>query len=305
MFFYHGTNQKMETRLCRTAGVEVLYRIVEDAGVGSETIVCSGGLGGTHLIWSAVTRSLRNRYRLVIWDYPGLRAGETLPDHVEVDVPSLAGYLEAVLNATGTDRAVLVGWSLGVQVAMEFARLRADRLRGLITVCGLAGQPFIDESSGDPLHAALSIQKSMPEALEWLSERLERIDALRGMLRGIEHPTRWAKRFDLVDPHIDELVFDAVIRDFLALDPSLYNRYSQASAEHDAADILETLPFPVLAVAGERDRFIRSVRVQEMVASIPRCEYFEVRGATHYLPLEYGDLLALKIDEFIKKKIVP
>ncbi|MCP4600635.1 MAG: alpha/beta hydrolase [Proteobacteria bacterium] len=286
---------------CQIADVEVTFYTVDDVGA-KETIVCSGGLGGTHLIWSALVRAVRDRYRIVIWNYPGLRAGETLAGHVSVDVPVLAEYLEAVLDVNGIDTASFIGWSLGVQVALEFARLRSDRVQALAAVCGLAGEPFVDDSKDeDPLRAVLSRRKPISEAFGWLSERLERIDTLRAVLQGIDHPTRWAKRFGLVDPLIDELVFDAVIRDFLALDANVYNRYARASAEHDASDILKTIPFPVLTIAGERDRFVRPDRIQQMAATIPKSEYFEVRGATHYLPLEYGQLFSLKIDDFIKE----
>jgi pimeloyl-ACP methyl ester carboxylesterase len=123
------------------------------------------------------------------------------------------------------------------------------------------------------------------------------------MLRRIEHPTRWVKRLGFVDSTVDDLVFDAVIRDFLALDTDTYRRYVQASADHDASDLLPDLPFPILAVAGERDRFLTASRVEEMAACASDAEYYEVRGATHFLPLEYYDLLALKIDDFVKRTV--
>jgi pimeloyl-ACP methyl ester carboxylesterase len=289
----------MRVEHCQAAGIDMTYRVVDDVK-GGPTLVFLGGLGGTHLIWSGLVRLLRDRYRILIWDYPGLLAGEALSPDAQIDVPSLAGYLEEVLKKDGTDSVCRVGWSLGVQVGIEFAGVRSGGVAALVAVCGIAGKPFMEDAEDDPILSVISRGKSLPQALGWLSKRLERIDAMRDALYEIEKPTKWAKRLGLVDPRTDELVFDAVIRDFLKLDVAVYNRYAVASADHDASHVLGGLAFPVLAVAGERDRFIKPARIKKMADRIPRSEYFEIRGATHYLPLEYGDVLSLKIDEFLK-----
>jgi pimeloyl-ACP methyl ester carboxylesterase len=292
----------MKIKTCQYQEIDLTYRVIDDAKT-EKTLVCLGGLGGTFLIWSSFVRNIRDRYRIIIWDYPGLSAGTKLPDDVSVEVSALTTYLEAVLDAEGVDQACLIGWSLGSQVAMEYARLSVNRIQVLVSVCGLAGQPFVDDSEDELLRTSLDVISALPQAIGWISKRLKRIDSFRARLRDIEHPTRWAKTLGLVDPIIDEIAFDAVIRDFLALDIETYNRYAFASGEHDATDILEKLDFPVLVIAGEQDRFVSEERMKKMAAAIPGAEYFEVNGATHYLPLEYGPLLALKIDDFIKRKL--
>jgi pimeloyl-ACP methyl ester carboxylesterase len=292
----------MKIKTCRYQELDLTYRVIDDTKT-EKTLVCLGGLGGTFLIWSSFVRDLRDRYRILIWDYPGLSAGAKLPADVSVDVPTLTTYLEAVLEAEGVDQTCLVGWSLGSQVALEFARFSSDRIQALVSVCGLSGQPFVEESEEELLRTSLDMISALPQAIGWISKRLKRIDSFRARLRSIERPTRWAKTLGLVDPIIDEIAFDAVIRDFLALDIETYNRYAFASGEHDASDILEKLDFPTLVIAGEQDRFVQGGRIKKMASAIPDCEYFEATGATHYLPLEYGPLLALKIDDFLKRKL--
>jgi pimeloyl-ACP methyl ester carboxylesterase len=282
-------------------GVEITYRLIGEAG-DRATLVLAGGLGGTHLVWTALTRALRDRYRILIWDYPGLAAGRRIATDQPCDIPTLAGYQEVVLDAVSAERAYLLGWSLGTQVAVEFTRGRVDRCLALVAVCGTAAPPFVDDEQEEPIAAALGIRSAVPGAVGWLSQRADRIDALRGMLRRLDHPTRWAKRLGLIDPQADELVFDAVIRDFIDLDPTTYRRYMQAAATHDASGLLPELDLPVLAVAGERDRLVRASLVEEMASDIAESEFLEVRGATHFLPLEYADRLALEVDDFIRRR---
>ena len=68
----------------------------------------------------------------------------------------------------------------------------------------------------------------------------------------------------------------------------------EAAAAHDASDLLPALAVPALIVAGERDRLVPASMVEEMATDIAGSEYLEVRGATHFLPLEYFGLLALE-----------
>jgi len=292
----------MRPRTCTApGGVQITYRLIGE-GSDQPTLVFAGGLGGTHLVWTALARALRDRYRIVIWDYPGLAAGRRLAADQACDIPDLAGYQEVVLDAVGAERACLLGWSLGTQVAVEFTRSRLDRCQALIAVCGTAAPPFVDDQEGEPIAAALGIRSAVPGAVEWISQRADRIDALRAMLRRLEHPTRWAKRLGLIDPLADELVFDAVIRDFIAIDPATYRRYMEAAATHDASDLLPGLDLPVLVVAGERDRLVLASMVEEMASEIAEAEFLEVRGATHFLPLEYADRLALEVDDFLRRR---
>lgn len=292
----------MRPRTCTApGGIEITYRLVGEGG-DRPPLVFAGGLGGTHLVWTALTRALRDRYRIVIWDYPGLAAGHVLAADRPCDIPTLATYQAVVLDAVGAHRACLLGWSLGTQVAVEFTRGRTDRCAALIAVCGTAAPPFADDQQEEPIAAALGIRSAVPGAVEWISQRADRIEALRGMLRRLDHPTRWAKRLGLIDPLADELVFDAVIRDFIDLDPTTYRRYMEAAASHDATALLAGLDLPLLAVAGERDRLVRASMVEELASEVAGAEFLEVRGATHFLPLEYADRLALELDDFLRRR---
>jgi pimeloyl-ACP methyl ester carboxylesterase len=191
---------------------------------------------------------------------------------------------------------------MGVQVAFELARLAPQRVRAVIAVCGTADGPFTDDPDGASIAATLGL-RALPSAVEWVTGQADLFEAVRSTLRRAPHPTRWMKRLDLVDPSVDELTFDAVIRDYLALDPQTFLRYVEAAMAHDATPMLGGVGFPVLALSGERDRLVRAPRVRAMVALIPGAELLEVRGATHYLPFEYPELVALTASDFLARRL--
>ena len=297
----------MRIESLQTNGYEATFRVVEDAPNGP-WIVCAGGLGGTHLVWTTFIKALRDRYRIAVVDYPGLGDEQTLPRDLELSMTSLSELFERVFDAEGIESATLVGWSMGSQVAFECLRRFPDRIRGIVTVCGVAGLPFgVAPPPGlDPSQLAqgraFPAVAALGSAMGFLADQVERIDTLRSVLGRLDRPTRWAKRLNLIDPAVDELIFDAIIRDYLALDWTTSRRYIELSAGHDATDMLPALPCPLLAIAGERDRFTTVDRVEQMTDRVEESELFVARGATHFLPIEYGELLAYKVDAFVSER---
>ncbi len=291
----------METQEIKSRqGVDITFRVVDD-GASGVPLVFSGGLGGTYLIWSKLVKALRKQHKIVIWDYPGLSSKQVIDDDVPLDIKTLADYQAQVLDTCGIERACLIGWSLGPQVALEHIAAYPDRICALIAICGVDGRPFDKATSKGLGVDPVGLRSNYPAAVGWVSERLGKIEKFRKMLRNVERPTRWAKRIGLVDPDVDDLVFDAVIRDFLAMDPHVYGRYIWHASEHDASSILENSDVPLLAVSGERDRIVPARMVKLFASRAKRGEYFQVKGGTHFIPLEYSQILALKIENFLEQ----
>src|SRR5262249_48107518 len=58
----------------------------------------------------------------------------------QIDVQAHAADADAVRRALGDPEVVLIGHSLGTQVALETYRLRAERVRALVLLCGSFGR---------------------------------------------------------------------------------------------------------------------------------------------------------------------
>jgi pimeloyl-ACP methyl ester carboxylesterase len=69
-------------------------------------------------------------------------------------------------------------------------------------------------------------------------------------------------------------------------------------ARHDATSRLDELRVPTLVVGGSRDLFLPVDTLRATAAAVPNSELLVLEGATHYLPLEYPELLARRIRRF-------
>ena len=126
-----------DTVVERPDGTRLRVRV---AGAGP-TVVLAHGIALTLAEWNLVTQLLlADGYRVVAFDARG--HGQSTIGAQGVSAPVLAADLAAVLEATLTRDAILVGHSMGGYLALE-AVLEvpgvADRLAGLVLVASFAG----------------------------------------------------------------------------------------------------------------------------------------------------------------------
>lgn len=126
-----------------------LKKVVVPAPAGPQTVFVGGsgpilvllhGVGDNAGTWLHVAPSLAARYTLLIPDLAG--HGESAPASGPIPFADLFGSLEAVIERqAGSERATLVGNSLGAWLAMVFAARHPERVERVVAVNGgpLAG----------------------------------------------------------------------------------------------------------------------------------------------------------------------
>ncbi|MES2572312.1 MAG: alpha/beta fold hydrolase, partial [Verrucomicrobiota bacterium] len=88
--------------------IEVEFYGPEDA----QPIVLTHGWGLDSNEWTYLKRELPGRFRLIVWDEPGLGLSKA-PDNRDFSVEKFARDLEAVLSLAGSKPAFLLGHSIG------------------------------------------------------------------------------------------------------------------------------------------------------------------------------------------------
>lgn len=277
-----------ERRIESFDGTEIAYQV---AGEGPTILLCNG-LGGSWMAWSHQIAYLAGRYRLISWDYRGLYASEAPRDLDALGVLESARDAEAVLDAEGAPRAALLGWSMGVQVALEVFRRRADGVAALALLNGVCGRPFETLPGGSvvsPLMPAfVRTLGSYPEFAEAFVRRAGDLPAVAG----------WLKRLGLLSKGLDEELFEELVRSFERLDMSVFLRTLELLGEHDASDVLSEIDVPTLVIAGERDFLTPRSSAEWMASRVPGAELTVVAGGTHYVAVEYPELINLRLEKF-------
>jgi pimeloyl-ACP methyl ester esterase len=196
----------------------------------------------------------------------------------------LAADVSALFDALALERAVLLGWSLGAEVALAAAPLLRGRLAGLVLV---SGTPRFTEGEGWP--------HGLPaRSVEGLALRVRR-DAPRAV----------ARFFDgmFVDGELDapgRARADRVRAAVPAADPGALLSGLDVLAREDLRAGLPALDVPALLVHGDRDPVCPPGAARAMAAAIPRARLALLPGAGHapFLsrPGPFRDALASFLD---------
>lgn len=273
-------------------GTRIVYRV---DGEGDRWLVVANGYGGSFFAWEDIFSILRSHYRLLIWDYRGLYRSEVPRDRTLLRIHHHCRDLDELCAAEGIESMVLAGWSVGVQVALEQYRLHPESVDALILVNGAHGR-VLQRSFATPVERKLipvavrSLRKATPVLQPTLLPVLRQL-AKRKFAAPLLHRLGMFAR---VSPSVRD-----AIHDVLTLNYDVYFGMGLWADEHDTEDLLPEVSVPTMVIAGNKDVITRPPLARSIARAIPGAIYHEVPGATHYGVMEFPEIYADYIREFI------
>ncbi len=256
-------------------------------------MLLSNGFMGSWQAWRHLRAFLADRFRMISWDYRGLYKSDVPADPSHIRVADHATDASLLLRSESAVPAILVGWSMGVQVNLEIYRLDPAAVRAMVIICGTYGRPFETafnwKGTGTIFPIAARTLASRPGGVSWFLRRLAAAPWLLML----------ARRAGAIGPSLDEALFLTLAREFGDQDVRTSTSVYGALGVHDAMDVLTTLKVPVLVIAGEADPFTPRRVAERMVRRIPCAELTMVPGGTHFVPLEHPELVNLRIEKFL------
>jgi pimeloyl-ACP methyl ester carboxylesterase/class 3 adenylate cyclase len=273
-----------ETRYAKSGDVSIAYQALGDGPF--DLIFAPGFVSNVEFGWEEPTlerfyRRLASFCRLIIFD----KRGTGLSDRVS-GVPDLETRMDdvrAIMDAVGTERAAVLGYSEGAAMAALFAATYPERTPALV----LYGT-FL--------------------TWEWLPERREtyRQVSREEQLKEVER--RWG-----TPEYCDELLRDdapskADDEDFrrwyatrlrLGASPAAAVTLTKMGMETDARPILPSIHVPTLIVhrVGDRDCDVRNARFA--AEQIPGAVYVELPGEDHLPWVGDSEAIVEEIERFL------
>jgi|SRR5665213_736703 len=258
-----------ETRYALSGDVNIAYQVM---GTGPVDIIMVPGLV-SHIefahemeAYTAFLRRLSAFARVVNFD----KRGQGLSDRIS-DAPSLEQRMDdvrAIMEAIGSERAAVIGFSEGCAMSALFAATYPERVSQLILFGGFAVPTMLTEEglaqrvkfwgTGAMIRTVRPSLATNPDAVA-LFAKFERLSASPGAIKAI----------------------------------SLLN------AKIDVRPILPTIQAPTLVLHRERDVQVPIALGRELAARIPNARWIEYPGDDHLF--WYGETEALlgDIEEFI------
>lgn len=230
------------------------------------SIVFIHGSGMDHTVWTLAARHFaRHGNNVIAVDLPGHGRSTGAPLQ---SIPSMADWLEKVLDALEVEAAAVVGHSLGSLIALDFSARHAKRARALAMVGTIVPMPVsgaILDACKNNDHAAFDMltQYGLSKRHQYGGDRSSGIWMVGSSLRLYERSQPGALYFDM----------------------NACNEYQNGLESASAVEC------PVLMVLGSEDRLTPVRGTGPLQEAFHQPEVSVIQGAGHTLMMEAPNAL--------------
>jgi non-heme chloroperoxidase len=246
-------------------------------------IVFIHGLGQSHLSWQRQYESaFAKQYRIITYDLRGHGDSAKPSDPAMYREGKRWGDdLRAVITAAGMKRPVVVAWSLGGMVLLNYLQTYGgEHLGGVVLVDAvIAFRPEFLPSA--PFLPALG----SPD--------------LQARSRGI---VRFLRACFLKQPSEEDFEEMVAVNGMV---PSVAQLAIQQMSAPDPAEVLASLKFPVLIVYGDQDKLVSSGMAKYAHELIPLSQLDPIRESGHAPFYEQSALFNSDVDRFLRTLAKP
>jgi len=209
-----------------------------------------------------------------------------------IGMHDLADDAAAAIDSLDLHAPIVLGFSMGFQVALELYKRHRDRVAALVSLAGPAGQVLSSFQGTDVVHHLLPFARAATRFAEDWSLRAWKKILPSNALKWIGLQTQLnAERIEIADI---ELYLSQMAR----MSPELFVEMLHEASRHCADDILARVRVPTLVIAGGQDRFVPLATMRSVAFAIPGAEWVVLPDATHALPAEYPQEIAHHILRF-------
>jgi len=264
-------------KYARSGDVYIAYRVFGDGP--RDIVLIPGTISHVELLWEMpsnehLLKRLTAFARVIAFD----KRGQGLSDRVaEQTLEERVGDVRAVMDAAGSERATIYGWSEGGPMCLMFAATYPARTSSLVlygTFASMKNEPWmVTREAFDQSLAKL--------VAHWGEGSLLRLNA--PSRRDDAAFLQWFARIERA-----------------AASPGSVRALMSANYEIDVRHLLSTIQVPTLILHRAGDKLVPVNTGRYLAEHIPGAKYAEIPGTDHLvLDQETQDVIADEIEEFI------
>ncbi|QIX26103.1 alpha/beta hydrolase [Nocardioides sp. JQ2195] len=268
-----------------------------DCLIDGPTVVLCNGLGTNPWTTPSLVRP-GSGVRVVSWNHRGTGGSARPADRKHVRIEDFVEDALAVMDHVGLDKAVLLGWSMGVNTMFELAVRHPERVSGLFAYAGVPGETF------STMLAPFRLPKPVARAL---TVNLTRAVAMTGRAitpitsrlpigpRAINLISHSGFMFPVADP---DLAIRA-IREYLTTPVDWYFHLALTTSAHGRVS-LSRITVPTAFVGAKWDLLAGPKDMATAAERIEGATYVELDGS-HFIAMEQPERFHELLLEFLAK----
>jgi len=263
----------------------------ESYGEGRPLILIHGAWA-THLWWRWQIPDLARDYRVVAFDVRG--HGQSSPLRGVFSIDGFANDLQMLLKRIRITSPVIIGWSMGAMIAMQYGLNQPSSAKALILIAAsghriprLKLRVYIDY-----LQSLLNLfaDFAQPRKFDRSTEQFPRQNVW------LEHQVK-----KMLSPQASRDVLKWVLNDIQKTPRDNYFHLWKSLWDWQAGDQLRRIRIPSLILAGAQDSVIPLRFSWLLHDTIPNSKLRIFENAGHYLVLEHPEGVNVEILKFLKE----
>lgn len=277
---------------------------------GPVVVLCNG-IGCRVNFWAESIVELRKTYRVLMWDYRGtFRSGDPSGQPGQLSIHDHANDLEDIFAHLQISKAhAVLGWSMGVQVAIQFAATYAHRTEKLVLVTG--SDKNVNEIALQPLFRIPGLSGVAPDIIRGVVEEtsvvnlVKQVAAMPSVITALRRCVfkPWAMLYGSRD---FEWIFARYFEEIYAPDiphrcdmAMNYLRCAEELCAHSAHHLVPQLTQEVLVMTGMFDFLTPAHKSFEMQRRLQQSRLECWTFATHFIPCEFPDSFMQTLGTFL------
>jgi pimeloyl-ACP methyl ester carboxylesterase/class 3 adenylate cyclase len=273
-----------ETRYAKTAdGVHVAYQVVGSGPV--DMVIVVGWVTNIEVMWdepelARFLNRLATFSRLILFDKRGVGLSDRVPEDRLPDLETRMDDVRAVMDAVGSERAVVFGVSEGGPMSMLFAATYPERTIALALYGTVA-----------------DFTTREPDYKETMAEYLARIEETWGTL---EHARREIADWGAPGHESDERLV-AWLASYIrkAASPGAAIALERMNGEINATHALASIHVPTLVIGKVDDLDFPIEEVRETASRIVGAKLVELPGREHFFWVGNPDAIVDEVERFV------
>lgn len=275
--------QPPPTQYVERDGISIAYQVVGDGPV--DMLVAPGfishlDLQWTHPRYARFLARLASFTRLIMYDKPGTGLSDPIPH-----LPTLeerGADIEAVLDAAGSERAVLFGISEGGPSSVVLAATRPERITSLILYGTFAVLPSLAPEAYSP---------------EVIQRHATTLHALRETFKRWGDGARLSKVFVPSANELERRAYGVFMR--AAASPRMAKALIETNEQIDVRDVLPSVHMPALVLHVDGDRAMPVEGGKLLADGIPGARFASYPGINHAIWIGDFDAIVDEIERFV------
>ena len=263
----------------------IMYRVIE--GDPSLTFLFIHGLGENLRTWEKMEEQLTIPYRILLIDLPG-HGQSPLQRRTNYSHDNLSRLLWKFVDEIGTGDLVIVGHSLGGNIALRMAAIRPEKIQGLFLL-----SPSVFDTRGFPLPRLITNNIFLRPLLDVM---------IRRIVRSPERLTKLLQQAVFDETAVDGDLIERIVTPITDNPKSyltLIYLFRNSSRNRKLPDF-GGIHVPVLIINGTEDLWVKPEDTLRLTSLLPDGELTLLPSCGHMPQEEKPNEVVQKLEEFVK-----